>query len=101
VEHSDQFPEDAAVWDVRTEEEFAAGAIPGAVNVPLDELRERLHEAPKDRQIIAYCKVGQRGYMATRILRQHELDARNLSGGYTTYQQRKLAQSIVAAPVVS
>jgi NADPH-dependent 2,4-dienoyl-CoA reductase/sulfur reductase-like enzyme/rhodanese-related sulfurtransferase len=72
--------------DVRMPSEFAAGTIPGAVNVPVDELRERLAEIPKDRRINVFCQVGQRGYIATRILRQKGFDAVNLGGGYKTYQ---------------
>jgi rhodanese-related sulfurtransferase len=72
--------------DVRTTEEFAAGHIPDAVNIPVDELRARLAELPKDREIVAYCQVGQRGYLATRILRQKGLNVVNLSGGYKTYR---------------
>lgn len=71
--------------DVRTREEFAAGNIPDAVNIPVDELRTRLAELPKDREIVAYCQVGQRGYLATRILRQLGLNVVNLSGGYKSY----------------
>jgi NADPH-dependent 2,4-dienoyl-CoA reductase/sulfur reductase-like enzyme/rhodanese-related sulfurtransferase len=74
------------VLDVRTPEEFAAGHIPLAVNIPVDELRNRLSELPRDRQIAAYCQVGQRGYLATRILRQAGLNAANLGGGYKTYE---------------
>src|SRR5271170_7251910 len=55
--------------DVRTREEFAAGAIPGSVNVPVDELRTRIGELPRDRKVVASCQVGQRGYLATCILR--------------------------------
>lgn len=72
--------------DVRTPQEFAAGHIPGAVNVPVDDLRSRLGELPRTRQIAAYCQVGQRGYLATRILRQSGFDAVNVGGGYTTYR---------------
>ncbi|MDC0937212.1 FAD-dependent oxidoreductase, partial [Pirellulales bacterium] len=61
--------------DVRTVEEFATGRIPGSVNIPVDDLRSRLGELRKDREIAAYCKVGQRGYLATRILRQSGLRA--------------------------
>jgi rhodanese-related sulfurtransferase len=49
-------------------------------------LRSRLNELPRDRQIAAYCQVGQRGYIATRILRQAGFDAANVSGGYKTYE---------------
>ena len=72
--------------DVRTTEEFAAGHIPSAVNIPVDELRSRLAELPQDREIVAYCQVGQRGYLATRMLRQKGLNVINLSGGYKTYR---------------
>jgi rhodanese-related sulfurtransferase len=77
----------ALLLDVRTPEEFAAGAVSHAINVPLDELRDRLEEVPRDKPVVTYCKVGQRGYMAMRILKLAGYDVRNLSGGYTTYQQ--------------
>lgn len=72
--------------DVRTSEEFTAGTIAGAVNIPIDELRSRLAELPRDREIAAFCQVGQRGYMATRILRQAGFSAANVSGGYKTFR---------------
>lgn len=72
--------------DVRTPAEFAAGSVPGAINVPVDELRARLTELPTERPVVAYCQVGQRGYLATRILLQAGRDVRNLSGGYRTYE---------------
>ena len=74
------------VLDVRTPHEFAAGSIPGAVNIELDELRSRLHEIPRDREIAVYCQVGQRGYLATRILRQRGRSAANIGGGYKTFK---------------
>ena len=72
--------------DVRTAEEFAEGHIPEAVNIPVDELRGRLGEIPSDREIAAYCQVGQRGYLATRILLQAGFPAANIGGGYKTYR---------------
>ena len=72
--------------DVRTPKEFAAGHFPDSVNIPVDELRSRLSELPTDKEIAAYCKVGQRGYVATRILRQKGFPVLNVSGGYTTYR---------------
>lgn len=72
--------------DVRTQEEFASGHIPSAVWLPVDELRSRWTELPRDRQIVVYCQVGQRGYLATRMLRQKGLNAVNLGGGYRTFQ---------------
>jgi NADPH-dependent 2,4-dienoyl-CoA reductase/sulfur reductase-like enzyme/rhodanese-related sulfurtransferase len=73
--------------DVRTPREFAAGHIPGAVNIPVDELRSRLGELPRGRRIAVYCQVGQRGYLATRMLLQAGLQAANLGGGFETYRQ--------------
>lgn len=74
----------ATLVDVRTAEEYAAGSIPGAVNIPVDDLRERLHEVP-DGPVIVHCQVGQRGHTAARILAQHGRDVRNLDGGYRTW----------------
>jgi NADPH-dependent 2,4-dienoyl-CoA reductase/sulfur reductase-like enzyme/rhodanese-related sulfurtransferase len=72
--------------DVRTPQEFASGHIPGAVNIPVDDLRSRLGDLPRDRKIAAYCQVGQRGYLATRILLQAGLSAVNIGGGYKTFK---------------
>jgi len=81
------------VVDVRTPEEFAAGHIPGAVHVPVDELRSRLRELPREREIATYCQVGQRGYLATRILLQAGFTAKNIGGGYHTYEMFRHSQS--------
>lgn len=78
-------PESSVLIDVRTELEFSKGHIPGAVNIPVDNLRARLAELPRDRSIVAYCQVGQRGYLATRILLQAGFNVRNLGGGYKTF----------------
>ena len=72
--------------DVRTPQEFASGHIPGAVNISVDDLRSRLEELPRDRKLAAYCQVGQRGYLATRILLQAGFFAANVGGGYKTYK---------------
>jgi NADPH-dependent 2,4-dienoyl-CoA reductase/sulfur reductase-like enzyme/rhodanese-related sulfurtransferase len=74
------------VLDVRTPQEFGAGHLPEAVNIPVDDLRSRLGELPHDKEITVYCQVGQRGYLATRILRQAGFPAANVGGGYKTYQ---------------
>jgi rhodanese-related sulfurtransferase len=79
---------DAYLLDVRTPAEFAAGALPGAVNIPVDALRQRLGELPKDRRIAVTCQVGLRGHIATRILRQAGFDAMNLKGGYLIARAR-------------
>jgi NADPH-dependent 2,4-dienoyl-CoA reductase/sulfur reductase-like enzyme/rhodanese-related sulfurtransferase len=80
---------DALLLDVREVEEFGGGHVPGAVNMPLSQLRSRYLELPKDREIWLCCAVGQRGYYATRFLAQRGYRCRNLSGGYTTYQALK------------
>ena len=73
--------------DVRTHDEFSLNTLPGAVNIPLDELRDRLDELPKDKMIYTFCAVGLRGYLAYRILIQHGFEkVRNLSGGLKTYR---------------
>ncbi|MFN8026778.1 MAG: FAD-dependent oxidoreductase [Acidimicrobiia bacterium] len=70
--------------DVRTAAEHRAGAIPGSVNVPLDDLRERLATLD-DRPFVVYCEVGQRGHTATTLLHELGRPARNLDGGYRTW----------------
>jgi len=79
-------PGGALLLDVRGPGEFAAGTIPGAINLPVDELRARIAEVPQDREIRVFCQVGLRGYVACRILAQKGYRCRNLSGGYKRYQ---------------
>ncbi|OGJ85927.1 MAG: CoA-disulfide reductase [Candidatus Raymondbacteria bacterium RifOxyC12_full_50_8] len=71
--------------DVRTKREFSVGHIPGAMNVPVDDLRTLLDALPRDKELLIYCQVGLRGYIAVRILSQNGFAARNLSGGYKTW----------------
>lgn len=79
-------PADAVKIDVRTPAEYELGIIPGFVNIPVDELRGRLAELPKDRLIVVTCAIGLRGYLAYRILKQHGFtNVKNLSGGYKTW----------------
>jgi rhodanese-related sulfurtransferase len=73
------------VVDVREPFEFAAGHFEGAANIPLSALRSRLAELPRDKEIIVYCRAGQRSYFATRILRQNGFSAKNISGGMITF----------------
>ena len=80
-------PEGACLLDVREPAECERGTLPGALTIPLGQLRKRLDELPRDRPIVAYCAVGLRGYLAERILRQNGFDVRNLSGGFTTWRQ--------------
>lgn len=78
---------DGIILDVRTVDEFSLGAIPGAINIPLDGIREHLTEIPQDKNIYIYCAVGLRGYLAVRVLMQHGYNkVFNLSGGYKLYQ---------------
>ncbi len=75
------------IIDVREPGELRAGKIAGAVNIPLDQIRNRMGEIPKDKEVLIYCQVGQRGYIASRILRQNGyLNVKNLSGGYKTFK---------------
>ena len=89
VEDLASLPENAFLLDVRTPGEFAHGTIPGAVNIPVDVLRQRLSEVPKDKEIHIFCAVGLRGYIAQCILRQNGYETKNLSGGYRLYAAAK------------
>ena len=71
-----------AQWS-RTRE---AGSHPGRPAHPLDELRYRLHELPKDKELLISCQVGLRGHVACRLLSQHGFKVKNLSGGFKTWQ---------------
>ena len=73
--------EDGFLLDVRQPEELAVENVPGAVNIPLPQLRARLAELPQDREIHVICRSGQRAYYATRILLQNGFKARTISGG--------------------
>ena len=77
--------------DVRSASEFAAGAIPGAINIPLDELRARHAEIAGHKDVIVHCQVGLRGHNAARILTNPGYDVANLDGGYLTWQHGKAA----------
>ena len=77
----------ALLLDVRDPDEFDEGHIPGATNLPLNEIRSRMGELPRDRALWVYCGVGQRAYDATRILLQNGYDVKNLAGGMRTFQQ--------------
>jgi len=76
--------EGARLIDVRSPAEFDAGHIPGAVNIPLEQLRDRHREVEGD--LVVHCQVGQRGHTATRMLTQRGRRVRNLDGGYLTWR---------------
>ena len=77
--------EHAFLLDVRQPAELAIEQVPGVVNIPLPELRARLHELPRDREIHVVCRSGQRAYYATRILSQNGFAARTISGGMLSH----------------
>ena len=76
----------AFLLDVREEFELATGTIESSHHIPLNQLRQRLGELPKNQLIYVYCQVGHRGYNAARILSQAGFDVKNLDGGYKTYK---------------
>lgn len=90
--------QDALLLDVRTAAEARGGGISGAMQIPVDELRERIGELPAGRPVILYCAVGLRGYIAQRILLQQGIEAYNLSGGYKTYQMVFPEKDLSAVP---
>jgi NADPH-dependent 2,4-dienoyl-CoA reductase/sulfur reductase-like enzyme/rhodanese-related sulfurtransferase len=78
---------DDILLDVRRDDEYNAGKIANAINIPIDEIRKRLHEIPKDKNIYIYCEAGLRGYLAQRILKQNGFNnVSNLSGGYNLWK---------------
>ena len=92
-------PGKTILLDVRTAAEFSFGSIKGAINIPLDDLRKRIDELPHDKEIIIFCAVGLRGYLAQKILRARGYDnVRNLSGGYKTYSTATAPLIATAAP---
>ncbi len=84
--HADEIPDDVFLLDIREPAENELGAIPGSTLIPLGQLRDRLEEIPKDKKVLVYCRVGLRGYLAERILKQHGIDSANLSGGWFTHK---------------
>jgi rhodanese-related sulfurtransferase len=79
-------PESTLLLDVRNPEERAKGFIPGSLHIPLPQLRKRLGELPKDKDIVVHCQTGQRSYYACRILTQRGFRARNLTGSFRTWK---------------
>ncbi|WHR53854.1 FAD-dependent oxidoreductase [Vibrio furnissii] len=82
----DNLTDEQLLLDVRNPGELDnVGYLPGAINIPVDQLRQRMNELPKDKEIIIYCQVGLRGNVAYRQLVNNGYKARNLLGGYRTY----------------
>ncbi len=85
--------ESSFILDIRLPEEGKTGSIKGSVNIPLNELRDRIDEVPSDKEIIVYCQMGLRAYIAYRILVQRGYrNVKNLSGGYRLYRAVKQAE---------
>ncbi|AGK95692.1 DsrE/DsrF/DrsH-like family protein [Clostridium pasteurianum] len=84
VELMDYDMSNSTLVDVRSEIEFDSGHMEGAINIPVDNLRERISELDKNKEIIVYCQVGLRGYVAERMLKQKDFKVKNLTGGYKT-----------------
>ncbi|ATD54410.1 CoA-disulfide reductase [Clostridium chauvoei] len=78
-------PEKSILLDVRDEEEVINGAIKGAINIPVNNLRKNISKLDKNKEILIYCAVGIRGYIAGRILTHNGFKVKNLNGGYKTY----------------
>ena len=86
VEDLKLLPQDALYIDVRTREEYEEGTIPGYINIPLDDLRDRIEELDPQKEIYVTCQIGLRGYIAQRILSGRGYKAKNLAGGYRRYK---------------
>jgi NADPH-dependent 2,4-dienoyl-CoA reductase/sulfur reductase-like enzyme/peroxiredoxin family protein/rhodanese-related sulfurtransferase/TusA-related sulfurtransferase len=86
------------ILDVRYPEEHAVISIPGALNIPLPQLRGHLDELPKDKRILCVCSTGQRSYFAVRILRQNGFDAVNLSGGLNIQKTTRKPEETMKQP---
>jgi NADPH-dependent 2,4-dienoyl-CoA reductase/sulfur reductase-like enzyme/rhodanese-related sulfurtransferase len=84
IVHWNEIPGDAYILDVRQPGEFEEGHVEGAALIPLGELRSRLGELPQNRLIAVYCRLGLRGYLGERILKQAGFNAANISGGWLT-----------------
>lgn len=84
--HEVKTRDDAVFLDVRTQKERDAGTIAGSVHIPLSELRGRMSELPKDKEIVVFCRSGHRSYTAERMLKQQGYKAKNLSGGYSLFE---------------
>lgn len=87
IEDIDNISSDSIILDVRTEQEFSRGKLDGAIKVSVDDLRNNMDKLDKSKKIYLYCRIGQRGYIAERILRQRGFEkVYNLNGGYLLYQ---------------
>jgi rhodanese-related sulfurtransferase len=86
----------ATLLDVRSDFEYESGSLPGAINIPVDELRERRDEI-EGSPVIVFCQVGQRGHVAAQLLSQWGMNVRNLDGGYATWRHSPAYGSMLEA----
>ncbi len=93
--------DETVILDVRSEGERENEHIEGSKHIPVDQLRDRLDELPKDKKIVTHCAVGLRSYIATRILVQNGYDASNLSGGYGIYNAVQRDKGEEVSPIIS
>lgn len=91
-------PGQAFVLDVRTEEEFGIGAIPGSVNIPCDVLRQHLDEIPRDQPVLVACQIGAKAHSAARLLQQRGFEAYTLVGGYRAWRLHHESPSPATLP---
>lgn len=97
IMHWEDLPRNSAlILDVRDRAEYRLGHVDNAVHIPLDQIRDRMDELPKDRDLAAYCFVGVRSYYAARILLQNGYSIKNISGGYRSYQLHQEANKTTA-----
>jgi rhodanese-related sulfurtransferase len=89
-------PQQFVLLDVRDGEERVQGTIPGSLHIPLPELRTRVEELPRDKQIVAFCETGQRSYFACRYLAQNGFHVHNLTGSYRTWETANREQALAA-----
>jgi rhodanese-related sulfurtransferase len=94
--------DDACFLDVRQDDEWAAGHIPGAIHLPMHQLLDRLHEVPSDQHVVAVCRVGARSAQVTAYLAQQRISVRNLSGGMAAWAEagRPMVSDTGQAPQV-
>lgn len=86
------------ILDVRSDQEVSEGMIPGAIHIPIDQLRNRLSEVPADKEVLTHCRVGQRAYIASRILRNRGINAKFITGGQLTWRAYHAGGAAAGSP---
>jgi len=98
IAEPDNIPSDAYILDVREPAEAETGAVPNATLIPVDQLRSRVNELPKNKVIVTYCAVGLRGYIAYRFLKQQGFQVLNLNGGFRTWSWFHKKPTLITPP---